>query len=110
MVYQEKEVEILSIKKAFGIQSAVIRVLSTGEIIDDVPLCELSDEKKLPTVSEISFKAIAAKIKSEVFKQSILAWIMSNVIPFAHQILALVKVMSGQFIRYLIADEVGMGK
>lgn len=39
-----------------------------------------------------------------------LAPIESNIIPLPHQILALEKVMAGQFHRFLIADEVGMGK
>ncbi|HUZ60108.1 MAG TPA: helicase-related protein [Hanamia sp.] len=109
MLYQGKEIEILSKKSVFGKHIAEIKILSTGEV-KSVPFSELSDEKKLPTDSEISFKAIAAKIKSEVFKQSMLAPIESNIIPLPHQILALEKVMSGQFLRFLIADEVGMGK
>ena len=68
----------------------------------------MSDETKLPTDADIAFKAIAAKIKSEVFKQYMLAPIESNIIPLPYQILALEKVMAGQFLRFLIADEVGM--
>ncbi|MDO8996501.1 MAG: helicase-related protein [Sediminibacterium sp.] len=109
MLYQGKEIEILSKKSVFGKQIAEVKLLSTGEV-KSVPFSELSDEKKLPTDAEIAFKAIAAKIKSEVFKQSMLAPIESNIVPLPHQILALEKVMSGQFLRFLIADEVGMGK
>lgn len=109
MLYQQREIEILSQKSVFGKQIADIKILSTGEI-KSVPYSELSNEKKLPTSSEISFKAIAAKIKAEVYKQSMLAPLESNIIPLPHQILALEKVMSGQFMRFLIADEVGMGK
>jgi N12 class adenine-specific DNA methylase len=39
-----------------------------------------------------------------------LAPLESNIIPLPHQILALEKVMSGQYLRFLLADEVGMGK
>jgi superfamily II DNA or RNA helicase len=109
MIYQGREVEILSKKSVFGKQIAEIKILSTGEV-KPVPFSELSDEQKVPTDSDITFKAIAAKIKSEVFKQSMLAPIESNIVPLPHQILALEKVMSGQFLRFLIADEVGMGK
>jgi SNF2 family DNA or RNA helicase len=38
-----------------------------------------------------------------------LAPIESNIVPLLHQIFALEKVMAGQFLRFLIADEVGMG-
>ena len=109
MKYQGKEIEIRSRKSVFGKAIAEIKILSTGEI-KAVPFSELSDEKQLPTGAEIGFKAIAAKIKGEVFKQSMLSPLESNIIPLPHQILALEKVMSGQFLRFLIADEVGMGK
>ncbi|HEU4575306.1 MAG TPA: helicase-related protein [Chitinophagaceae bacterium] len=109
MLYQGKEIEILSRKSVFGKQIAEVKILSTGEV-KSVPFSELSDEKKVPTDAEIAFKAIAAKIKSEVFKQAMLAPIESNIVPLPHQILALEKVMAGQFLRFLIADEVGMGK
>jgi SNF2 family DNA or RNA helicase len=109
MLYQGKEIEILSKKSVFGKQIAEVKILTTGEV-KSVPFSELSDETKLPTDADIAFKAIAAKIKSEVFKQSMLAPIESNIIPLPHQILALEKVMAGQFLRFLIADEVGMGK
>lgn len=109
MIYQGKEIEILSRKSVFGKQIAEVKILSTGEV-KSVPFSELSDEKKVPTDAEIAFKAIAAKIKSEVFKQAMLAPIESNIVPLPHQILALEKVMAGQFLRFLIADEVGMGK
>jgi len=109
MIYQGKEIEILSRKSVFGKQIAEVKILPTGEV-KSVPFSELSDEKKVPTDAEIAFKAIAAKIKNEVFKQAMLAPIESNIVPLPHQILALEKVMSGQFLRFLIADEVGMGK
>lgn len=109
MIYQGKEIEVLSKKSVFGKQIAEIKILSTSEV-KSIPFSELSDEKKTPTEADIALKAIAAKINSEVFKQSMLAPIESNIIPLPHQILALEKVMAGQFLRFLIADEVGMGK
>ncbi len=109
MRYQDKEVQIISKKSVFGKNIAEIKVLSTGEI-KSVPFADLSDEKKPSTNTEIAFKAVAAKIKTEIFQQSMLAPIESNIIPLPHQILALEKVMTGQFLRFLIADEVGMGK
>jgi hypothetical protein len=105
MLYQGKEIEILSRKSVFGKQIAEVKILSTGEVTS-VPFSELSDVKKVTTDAEIAFKAIAAKIKSEVFKQAMLAPIDSNMVPLPHQILALEKVMSGQLLRFLIADEV----
>ncbi len=109
MKYQGKQIEVLNHKTVFGKQIAEIKILSTGEI-KSVPFSELTDQRKDPTNTEISFKAIAAKIRNEIFKQSMLAPLESNIIPLPHQILALEKVMSGQYLRFLLADEVGMGK
>jgi superfamily II DNA or RNA helicase len=109
MQYQDKEIEILSKKSVFGKQLAEIKILSSGEI-KSVPFADLTDHRQQPTNADIEFKAIAAKIQNEVYRQSMLAPLESNIIPLPHQILALEKVMSGQFLRFLIADEVGMGK
>ena len=109
MKYQGKEIEILSRKSVFGREIAEVRILSTGQI-KSVPFSELLEEEKVPQEAELTFKAIAAKIRSEVFKQSLLSPIESNIVPLPHQILALEKVMNGQYMRFLIADEVGMGK
>lgn len=91
MLYQGKEIEILSKKSVFGKQIAEVKILSTGEV-KSVPFSELSDETKLPTDADIAFKAIVAKIKSEVFQQTMLAPIESNRVQLPHQILAFEKV------------------
>ena len=78
MIYQGKEIEILSRKSVFGKQIAEVKILSTGEV-KSVPFSELSDEKEVPTDAEIAFKSTAAKIKSVVFKQAMLAPIESNI-------------------------------
>ncbi len=109
MLYQDKQIEILSKRKTFGKVIAQIRILSTGELLD-VPESELSIYDGQITNAEITFRAIASRIKGEIGKQNMLSPFESNVIPLPHQILALEKIMSGQFMRYLISDEVGMGK
>jgi len=109
MLYQGKQTEILTKKKIFGKTIAQIRILSTGEILD-VPEGELSQYNGQISSSEITFRAVATRIKSEVSKQKMLSPFESNVIPLPHQILALEKIMSGQFMRFLVADEVGIGK
>ena len=65
----------------------------------------------------ISYVATAAKISETVEGESglvdtnvLLAPMVSNVIPLPHQIYALSRAMSSDRIRYLLADEVGLGK
>ena len=51
-----------------------------------------------------------AKIKDEVARKNILAPYESSLIPLPHQILVLEKVMQSNQNRFILADEVGMGK
>ena len=58
----------------------------------------------------ISWLAVAARIANAQQEDVLLAPIESNVIPLPHQLKALNKAMSRRQIRYLFADEVGLGK
>jgi superfamily II DNA or RNA helicase len=75
---------------------------------------EIDREKEL---SRILYISSAAKIAQAVENSSdrneqqvLLAPIESNVIPLPHQLSALKKAISKERVRYLIADEVGLGK
>lgn len=109
MQYHGKAIEVLATRKTFGRSVAQIRILATGQILD-VPADELHEDQSEVSLSELVFKAMAARIRNEVNTQKILAPFESNIIPLPHQILALEKVMSGTYLRFLLADEVGMGK
>ena len=75
---------------------------------------ELQPEKE---AGRIAYVAAAAKV-AEVLEGStnasdghvLLAPMESNVIPLPHQIHALSRAISGDRVRYLLADEVGLGK
>lgn len=109
MQYHGKAVEVLATRKTFGRSVAQIRILATGQILD-VPADEVQEDQSEVSLSELVFKAMAARIRNEVNTQKILAPFESNIIPLPHQILALEKIMSGNYLRFLLADEVGMGK
>lgn len=59
---------------------------------------------------EISYVAAAAKVAEAFHENSLLAPIESSVIPLPHQLLALLKAVSSERVRLLLADEVGLGK
>ncbi len=99
MQYQGKEIEIVSKKAVFGKQIAEIKILSSGKF-KSVPFADLTNNHPQPNAADLIFKAIAAKIQIEVYRQSMLAPLESNIIPLPHQILALEKVMSGQVLRF----------
>src|SRR5699024_4308606 len=104
MQYQDEEVEVLKTSRVFGKSIAEVRLLSTGEIIK-IEQGKLQTSGHKLSSEGFALKTMAARIKNEIQGQSMLSPHESNVVPLPHQILALEKVMSGPFIRYLMADE-----
>lgn len=58
----------------------------------------------------ISYIAAAARVADALTQDVLLAPIESSVIPLPHQIKALYRAISSDRVRYLLADEVGLGK
>jgi superfamily II DNA or RNA helicase len=72
---------------------------------------ELSSlESVKPTVEHLLHTAAAAKLLDALEDNLLLAPIQSSVVPLPHQLYALNRAMSRDRIRYLLADEVGLGK
>lgn len=109
VIYNDQEAELLELRKVFGVEKAKIKFIRNDDIIETT-LDQIKEAISIYSDSKLRFFALAAKIKDEVYNQSLLAPLESNIIPLPHQILALEKVMSGQYLRFLMADEVGMGK
>lgn len=109
MKYKGKAVEILGEKDIFGQKTAWIRVLETNSF-EQVSYDELEEDDTNFSLAQLRFISIAAKIKDEVAKKNILAPYESSLMPLPHQILVLEKVMQSSQNRFLLADEVGMGK
>ena len=63
-----------------------------------------------PTVEHILHTAAATKLLDALEENLLLAPIQSSVVPLPHQLYALNRAMSRDRIRYLLADEVGLGK
>jgi hypothetical protein len=63
-----------------------------------------------PTVEHILHTTAAAKLLDALEDNLLLAPIQSSVVPLPHQLYALNRAMSQHRIRYLLADEVGLGK
>jgi SNF2 family DNA or RNA helicase len=69
----------------------------------------LSDAN-ITTPASIAYIATSARIADALTQDVLLAPIESSVIPLPHQIKALSKAVSSNSVRYLLADEVGLGK
>ncbi|KIX33647.1 helicase [Burkholderia pseudomallei] len=63
-----------------------------------------------PTVEQILHSVAAAKLQDALEADLLLAPIQSSVIPLPHQLYALNRAISQDRVRYLFADEVGLGK
>ena len=110
MKYKGKSVEIIGRQRLFDKEILWIHILDT-DIFTQVLAEELEDDGVSKNgLAYARFVAIATKIKQEIAEKHILAPYESNLIPLPHQILVLEKVMQGIQTRFMLADEVGMGK
>lgn len=109
MKYKGKACEVVGEKEVFGQRIAWIRLLEDNVFLE-VPYEDLEKSNSFYSIPYLRFIAIAAKIKDEVAKKNLLAPYESSLIPLPHQILVLEKVMQSPQNRFLLADEVGMGK
>lgn len=109
MQYKGKAIEIVGEKEVFGQRIAWIRVLEDDRFLQ-VPFEEIESKETIYSIPYLRFISIAAKIKDEIAKKNILAPYESSLIPLPHQILVLEKVMQSAQNRFMLADEVGMGK
>ena len=112
MKYKGKRVEVISKKLLFGKETAWIHVLE-DDTFEQVLLSDLEEEMSSSDNSSMAYVryiSIAARIKEEMAQKRLLAPYESSLIPLPHQILVLEKVMQGVQTRFLLADEVGMGK
>ncbi|KAA2211341.1 helicase [Pseudoroseomonas oryzae] len=63
-----------------------------------------------PTVEHVLHTAAAARLLDALEDNLLLAPVQSSVVPLPHQLYALNRAMARHRIRYLLADEVGLGK
>lgn len=109
MRYKGKSCEIVGEKEVFGQRIAWIRLMEDASF-HEVPCDELEKPSTEFSMPYLRFVSTAAKIKDEVARKNILAPYESSLIPLPHQILVLEKVMQSNQNRFMLADEVGMGK
>ena len=108
--YQEP-CRILEIQDLWG--EGICRVwLSTRDTVVRVRPDRLQPvgQQGLATPARVVYAAAAARIADSLAHDTLLAPIESTVIPLPHQIHALSRAIAGDRVRYLLADEVGLGK
>ena len=112
MKYKGKSIEVIGSKLLFGKETLWIHILEDDSFAQVLrsDLEENMPETKHSGMSYVRYIAIAARIKEEMAQKRLLAPYESSLIPLPHQILVLEKVMQGVQTRFMLADEVGMGK
>lgn len=110
MTYKGRPIEIISTERVFGKEVLNIRMLDDNTFRKVYRSDLDTDSIENDLLAQVRYKAIAARIREEVAQKRLLAPYESSLIPLPHQILALEKVMKAPETRFLMADEVGMGK
>lgn len=72
-------------------------------------LISFQDRKEF-SLPELLYKLAAARINDALAQDNLIAPAEGSVIPLPHQLYALNRAISGKQVRYLLADEVGLGK
>lgn len=70
----------------------------------------LSQPAKATGLDRITYAVAAARIADALTQDVLLAPLEAGVIPLPHQLHALTRAVTGDRVRYLLADEVGLGK
>ena len=110
MRYRGKDIEIVGEKQIFGRRTAWVRLVEDNSfqqvLWDDIDF----EEERRQDISHIRYIALATRIKEEIAQKRLLAPYESSLLPLPHQLLILEKLMKAPQTRFLLADEVGMGK
>src|ERR1700733_976045 len=69
-----------------------------------------TESPKTPSLHRITYAVSAGRIADALTQDGLLAPLEAGVIPLPHQLYALTRAMGDDQIRYLLADEVGLGK
>ncbi|HOS70423.1 MAG TPA: helicase-related protein, partial [Bacillota bacterium] len=107
---KNERVQILEISEVWGFVSYKVFNNSTGTVYklsaDDI--CAEVPEENF-NESYLRYVAMLSKIKNET-SEGILSKLSSGIIPLPHQLHVLNRALSNNNVRYILADEVGLGK
>ena len=106
----KERVQVIEVSEAWGFVSYKLFNPSSGSVYK-LPANEISDEAPKETYQEsfLRYVSLLCKIKNET-SAGILSKLSSGIIPLPHQLYVLNRALSDNNIRYILADEVGLGK
>lgn len=109
---QGEAVRILEVLDLWGKSACLVWQPAAGTVAT-APAAELIpvSAAKVPSQPAIVYAVAAAKIMDSLAQSDLfLAPLEGTVVPLPHQLYALARALAGQRVRYLLADEVGLGK
>jgi superfamily II DNA or RNA helicase len=109
-VTTRERVQIIEVSEAWGFVSYKLYNPSSG-LVYKLPANEISAEAPEETYQDsfLRYVLLLCKIKNET-STGILSKLSSGIIPLPHQLHVLNRTLSNNNIRYILADEVGLGK
>jgi len=103
--------QVMGVETLWG--QTICRVWFPGrDLVVRIPVTKLNSVEGVSPRSpdDLAYVAAAARVADALTQDVLLAPIESSVIPLPHQIRALARAVSSDRVRYLLADEVGLGK
>ncbi len=102
---------VIESETLWGVETSLVYLPGLNEVarVASDRLRKLDSDLNI-TKSGIIEMAAVARISDSLSQNTLLAPITSSVIPLPHQLRALTRAMSNERVRYLFADEVGLGK
>lgn len=107
---KNERVQILEISEVWGFVSYKVFNASTGTVykLSAEDICAEAPEENY-NESYLRYVALLSKIKNET-SEGILSKLSSGIIPLPHQLHVLNRALANNNVRYILADEVGLGK
>ena len=98
-------------QKLFGEEYVRLRHPHTGQTYRmQLGLLQTVEGLKPLSTDEVMVRAIAARITESLKRDVMLSPLEANIISLPHQLYALNRALKGDYVRFLLADEVGLGK
>ena len=109
-IHTGKAVKIIGIQQVFGLTTYQVYDADTGSIYNTVEKSlKTEDTIAAPSASFVRFASVYSRVRNELASGSVVD-VSESVIPLPHQRYALERAMATNEVRYMLADEVGLGK
>ena len=105
-----KVIKIIGVQQVFGITTYQVYDPDTGEIYNAAEKAlNANGSLAEPSAAFVRFAAIYSRIRNELASGTVVD-VSESVIPLPHQRYALERALESNSCRYMLADEVGLGK